>query len=61
MTYLALGRQDAALERLRRAVELAGPADSWPQLEIARTEIATLEAAAVTTNDTENDPSEAQD
>jgi tetratricopeptide (TPR) repeat protein len=46
MTYLALGRQEAALDQLRRALELAGPDDSRPQFEIARNEVATLEAAA---------------
>ncbi len=65
MTYLALGRQDEALQQLRRAVELAGPADSRPQFETARVEIAALEAAAdqsaATTNDTDNDPVSAQD
>lgn len=45
MTYLALGRADAALDRLRRAVDLAGPDDPRRQFGIARTEIASLEAA----------------
>ncbi|MEE4120035.1 MAG: tetratricopeptide repeat protein, partial [Paracoccaceae bacterium] len=45
MTYLALGRQDAALDQLRRAVELAGADDSRPQFDTARSEIAALEAA----------------
>jgi hypothetical protein len=40
MTYLALGQQDAALDQLRRALELAGPDDSRPQFEIARAEVA---------------------
>jgi tetratricopeptide (TPR) repeat protein len=44
MTYLALGRQDAALDQLRRALDLAGPDDSRPQFDVARTEIASLEA-----------------
>ncbi|MGB0498646.1 MAG: tetratricopeptide repeat protein [Rubricella sp.] len=45
MTYLALERQDEALEQLRRAVELAGPEDERPQFATARTEIERLEAA----------------
>jgi tetratricopeptide (TPR) repeat protein len=44
MTYLALGQQDAALDQLRRAVDLAGPDDSRPQFEMARAEIESLEA-----------------
>ncbi|MEM6421079.1 MAG: tetratricopeptide repeat protein [Pseudomonadota bacterium] len=45
MTYLALGQREAALAQLQHAVDLAGPDDSRPQFEIARTEIAALEAA----------------
>jgi tetratricopeptide (TPR) repeat protein len=46
MTYAALGREDDALVRLRRALELAGPEDDRPQFETARNEIARLEAGA---------------
>jgi tetratricopeptide (TPR) repeat protein len=43
MTYLALGR-GTALDQLRRALELAGPDDARPQFDVARAEIAALEA-----------------
>lgn len=42
--YLALGRQQEALEQLRRAVTLAGPEDPRAQFAAAREEITQLEA-----------------
>jgi tetratricopeptide (TPR) repeat protein len=44
MTYLALGQRDVALDQLRRALELAGPDDARPQFDVARAEVALLEA-----------------
>ena len=61
MTYLALGRQEEALDRLRRAVELAGPDDSRPQFDTARSEISALVAAENTENGAENGPAVAPD
>ena len=52
MTYLAVGRRDDALEQLRRALELAGPDDPRPQFDIARQNVAALEA------DTASEPAE---
>lgn len=43
--YLAVGEKDKALAQFRRAAELAGPADTRPQIETARAKIAELEAA----------------
>lgn len=45
MTYQALERPQEALERFRRAVELAGETDTRPQIADARDRIAELEAA----------------
>lgn len=45
MTLSALGRTGDAIEQLRRALDIAGPEDTREQFEIARTEIARLEAA----------------
>lgn len=44
--YLAVGQKESALAQFRRAVELAGPADTRPQIETARARIAELEAEA---------------
>jgi tetratricopeptide (TPR) repeat protein len=49
MTYLALERPEAALERLLRAVDLAGPDDTRPQFVTARAQLADLQAAAAET------------
>ncbi|MEX0351328.1 MAG: tetratricopeptide repeat protein [Paracoccaceae bacterium] len=46
MTYLALERSSDALERLRQAVELAGPEDDRAQFVQAREQIEALEAKA---------------
>ncbi|WP_287185289.1 tetratricopeptide repeat protein [Rhodovulum sp.] len=43
--YLALGRQDDALARFRKAVEIAGPGDSRTQIEEARQQLRALQAA----------------
>jgi tetratricopeptide (TPR) repeat protein len=45
MTYQALERPQEALERFRRAVELAGETDTRPQIADARQRIVELEAA----------------
>ena len=44
MTYSALGRSDVAISVLKRALEIAGPADTRAQFDLAREEIARLEA-----------------
>jgi tetratricopeptide (TPR) repeat protein len=44
MTYAALGREEEALEQLRRAVEIAGPEDERSQFDTARAEIERLES-----------------
>ena len=44
MTYQALERNEEALARFRRAVEIAGEADTRPQFVDARSRIAALEA-----------------
>ncbi|WP_371060690.1 tetratricopeptide repeat protein [Rhodosalinus sp. 5P4] len=41
-TYLSLERMDEALERFRRAVQVAGPGDTRPQIEAARAQISAL-------------------
>jgi tetratricopeptide (TPR) repeat protein len=41
-TYLALGRVQDALDRFQRAVTLAGPSDTRPQIEAARARIPVL-------------------
>jgi tetratricopeptide (TPR) repeat protein len=46
MTYLALEREEEALEQLRLAAELAGPGDTRSQFAIARDRISELEAVA---------------
>lgn len=43
--YLGVDRKDSALAQFRRAVELAGPADTRPQIETAKARITELEAA----------------
>ena len=47
-TYLSLDRVDEALEGFRRAVELAGPGDTRPQIEDARAQVRNLQDAATT-------------
>ena len=42
MTYLAVQRNDEALERFKRAVELAGDVDTRSQIEVARQQIREL-------------------
>lgn len=42
--YLAVGEKEKALAQFRRAADLAGPADTRPQIETARAKIAELEA-----------------
>jgi tetratricopeptide (TPR) repeat protein len=44
MAYARTDRRDDAIRQLRRAIELAGPADTRPQFEEARQELARLEA-----------------
>jgi len=44
MAYLTLDQKDKALAQFRRAVEIAGPADTRPQIETAKAKIAELEA-----------------
>ncbi len=41
--YKALGRTDEALEQLRKAISLAGPADTRPQIETARALLQSLQ------------------
>lgn len=48
MAYARAERRDDAIRQLRRAIELAGPADTRPQFEEARQEIARLEAVPET-------------
>ena len=48
--YLALGRQQEALGQFRKAVQVAGPADQRPQIQDARAQMITLEAAAPADN-----------
>ncbi len=48
--YNALGRTDEALEQLRKAISLAGPADTRPQIETARALLQSL----LNAGDTEN-------
>ncbi|TCM78982.1 tetratricopeptide repeat protein [Rhodovulum steppense] len=43
--YLALGRQDEALDQFRKAVEIAGPGDSRAQIEEARRQMHALQAS----------------
>lgn len=50
-TYAALDRPDDALAQFRRAVDLAGPGDTRPQIETARREIQTLLDAGADTVD----------
>lgn len=45
MTYLAVERFDEAKAQLERALELAGPEDTRPQFDIARSSIAEIDAA----------------
>ncbi|SPH24096.1 Beta-barrel assembly-enhancing protease [Defluviimonas aquaemixtae] len=47
MTYLALERKEDALVRFRKALDLAGPDDSRPDIVAARQEVARLEAEGV--------------
>jgi predicted Zn-dependent protease len=42
MTYSALGRRDEAIAQLIKALDIAGPADTRPQVEAARAELAKL-------------------
>ena len=44
MAYAQADRRDDAIRQLQRAIEIAGPADTRPQFEQARQEIARLEA-----------------
>lgn len=44
MAYAQAGRSAEAIEQLRHAIDVAGPADTRPQFETARAEIARLEA-----------------
>jgi cellulose synthase operon protein C len=44
MAYVAADRPEDAIAQLRRAIDLAGPADTRPQFQQAREEIARLEA-----------------
>lgn len=44
--YLTLGRSDEALAQFRRAVEVAGPADTRPQIADAKAQIQTLQNQA---------------
>ncbi|MEJ6391578.1 tetratricopeptide repeat protein [Gymnodinialimonas ulvae] len=55
MTYLALDRPEDALAQLSRAVELAGPGDTRPQIIAAQDEIATLQAAGVGSETTQDE------
>ncbi len=48
--YNALGRVDEALEQLRKAISLAGPADTRPQIEAARSLLQSLQNAGDTEN-----------
>ncbi|MGC3940428.1 tetratricopeptide repeat protein [Roseobacter sp. EG26] len=43
-TYAALERNDEALEQIQKALTIAGPADTHPQIEKARAEMARLRA-----------------
>jgi cellulose synthase operon protein C len=47
MAYARADRNDEALQQLQRAVDLAGPADTRPQFQQAREEIARLQALPV--------------
>lgn len=44
MTYSALGQKDVAISVLRRAIEIAGPADTREQFQTAREEIEKLQS-----------------
>lgn len=55
MTYLALDRPEDALAQLSRAVELAGPNDTRPQIIAAQDEIATLQAAGAGSEATQDE------
>jgi tetratricopeptide (TPR) repeat protein len=48
LTYAALGRRDEAVAQLTKALDAAGPADTRPQVEEARAELARLRAAPAT-------------
>lgn len=48
--YNALGRTDEALEQLRKATSIAGPADTRPQIETARALLQSLQNADETEN-----------
>jgi tetratricopeptide (TPR) repeat protein len=48
--YIALNRPEEALEQLRQTVTLAGPADSRPQIQQARSQIQELQNAETTEN-----------
>lgn len=47
VAYEQSGRVQDAIDQFRRAVEIAGPADTRPQIETARSEIARLESLPV--------------
>jgi cellulose synthase operon protein C len=47
MAYARADRNDEALQQLQRALDLAGPADTRPQFQQAREEIARLQALPV--------------
>ena len=46
MVYVALGQNDKAIDQLQKAVDVAGPADTRPQIEAAKAEITRLREAA---------------
>ena len=43
--YAALGRNEEAITQFRKAIDIAGPGDTRPQIELAKTEIERLSAA----------------